>query len=312
MRDLDTLAAHARKRLGVMNTKDLHHLGFTDSAIRANLDAGRWQRVHPAVYVMHTGPLAWPVRAWAALEYVGMPALLSHDSAAYLRGWDTAAPEVIDVTVPYARRSAPQPTVRTHRSRAFLHIADDVLPPRTTAARTVSDLLRGQTTEAAAQAFILESVRRRWTSGDRLRRELEPDRRHPWRLLGMKTAELAAGGIQSELERLYLEIESAHGLPKGRRQRKVSRLSSDEFQDVYYDDYGFAVELDGRLGHESVTGQLRDRRRDNRNTLAGQPTLRFGYLDCAQSGCLVARDVETLLRSGGWRGPFLLCPHCEC
>ena len=44
-----------------------------------------WARVHPGVYVAHTGPLSWPQRAWSAVLLVA-PAALSGSSALHAHG----------------------------------------------------------------------------------------------------------------------------------------------------------------------------------------------------------------------------------
>lgn len=312
MRDLPGLAAAARSRLGVVDTAELARLGFSPSAIRANVDAGRWQRLHHGVYGIYTGPPSWPMRAWAALTYAGSRAVLSHEAAAHVRGWQTEPPEVIDVTVPYHRRALAQPGIRMHRSRSWLHIVDaHGVPPRTTAARTVVDLLRDVTSEETAVALVLEAMRRRHVSTETLTRELQHDLMHPWRTVALRAAGHAGEGLQSVIEVRYAELERAHGLPCGRRQFKVSRLSRAEFQDVYYDEYAVVVELDGRLAHGAGAARLRDMRRDNRNALAGATTLRFGYHDVTFEGCDVARQVAQALRNAGWNGRWRRCLACE-
>ena len=311
-RDLDSLADLSRARLGVASVDELRERGFSASAIRANVDARRWQHFHPRVYLLHTGPPSWPSRAWAALVYAGWPrAALSHASAAYVRGWSRTTPELIDVTVPYNRCIRTQPGIRAHRSRAFLHIIENgTEPPRTTAARTVIDLMRQCHTERDAIALLLEAIRTGRVFAETLWPELQAERRHPWRSAALDAMEHASGGVQSLLELAWAQIESEHGLPPGRRQAKVIQGGRIQFQDVGYDEYGAVVELDGRLGHEEVEGRLRDMRRDNINVVAGRATLRFGYLDLTQNGCEAAAQVMAVLKRGGWRGELTPCPRC--
>ena len=179
VRNLEALALARETHLGVLTSAQLNELGFTDSAIRANIDGGRWQALHPRVYLLNTGAVAWPVRARAALAYAGPGAVLSHASSAYVRGWSGEPPDVIDVTVPYSRRARHQPTVRVHRSRSYLHIVQSCAqPPRTTAARTVVDLLRACQSEDEALAFVLEAMRRKHADAASLWRELVAERRH--------------------------------------------------------------------------------------------------------------------------------------
>lgn len=311
-RDLAGLADLARARLGVASAAELAALGFSEAAIRANLDAGRWQHFHPRVYLLHTGPPAWPTRAWAGLVYAGWPqAVLSHESAAFARGWTKFPPDLIDVTVPYNRRSRIQPGLRTHRSRSYLHIVDPAEGlPRTTAARTLVDLMRACSNATEASAMVLEAMRRRQISLESLWPELQAERRHPWRQVGFDALESAGMGLESVLEVRWADLETAHGLPIGRRQAKVTQFGQVQFQDVSYDDYGLVVELDGRIGHEDTRGRLRDMRRDNRNVLVGRATLRFGYLDLVEDGCAAVEQVAALLSRAGWPGAIQRCPKC--
>ena len=56
---------------------------------------------------------------------------------------------------------------------------------------------------------------------------------------------------------------------------------------MLYKEYGLLIELDGRLGHEGV-GRFRDMRRDNRATIDGLATLRYGFGDVHGIPCEVA------------------------
>ena len=104
------------------------------------------------------------------------------------------------------------------------------------------------------------------------------------------------------------DVERAHGLPKGRRQRYRGGLRYRT--DVGYDQWGVLVELDGRLGHEGE-GRVRDLRRDNDFALRSLTTLRYGWYDTAYRPCLVARQVGAVLTSRGWPGPLLRCRRCR-
>ncbi len=102
-------------------------------------------------------------------------------------------------------------------------------------------------------------------------------------------AEVAAGS-HSLLELRYLhDVERRHGLPTGQRQRAVDC----EFTDVFYP--GLQVELDGRL-HLVPHQRWRDLDRDNRATLRGESTLRYGWFDIVGRPCAAAVQVLTILR----------------
>jgi very-short-patch-repair endonuclease len=281
--------------------------GLTDAAVRAHLRAGRWQRALPGVYATFTGPLPWPARCWAALLYAGHDAVLSHDTAAALHGLaDPALP--VHVTVPHARRVARRPQVIPHRCRD-LHIRRVIgTPPRTSPAHTVLDLVDETTTVDRGLAVVAHSCQRLPSLPSELRGALEQRTRLRWRdAVDVALADVAAGA-HSVLELRYLrDVERPHRLPEGRRQRQTVRQGVRRFTDVAYERFRLAVELDGRQGHEGVDGRLRDARRDNAASLAGEHTRRFGWHDVVGRPCEVAQQVSRMLTLGGWAGTPRAC-----
>ena len=118
-----------------------------------------------------------------------------------------------------------------------------------------------------------------------------------------------AKGVESPLELRYLrDVERAHGLPEGQRQRYRGGLRHRT--DVSYDEFAVLVELDGRLGHEGA-GRFRDMRRDNDFALRALLTLRYGWPDVVDRPCEVAFQVATVLADRGWTGLFGRCHRCE-
>ena len=100
------------------------------------------------------------------------------------------------------------------------------------------------------------------------RLEERPPRRYRRALAG--AVRLVRDGVQSVLEELYaVEVEEAHGLPKGDRQSPHVVDGVTLFEDVVYDSVGVAltVRLDGRT-HLIDSVAFRDRRRDNAAELA--------------------------------------------
>lgn len=79
--------------------------------------------------------------------------------------------------------------------------------------------------------------------------------------------------------------------------------------DVHFEEFGFVVELDGRLGHEHEA--FRDMDRDNRLTARGVLTLRFGWHDVVTRPCAVAAQIEELLALKVWRPEGRRCRSCR-
>jgi very-short-patch-repair endonuclease len=107
-----------------------------------------------------------------------------------------------------------------------------------------------------------------------LRRELEAHRCEPGvkplrALLDRRTFRLT----DSELERLFLPIVDAIGLP-----RPLTRQHVNGFRvDFFWPDLGLVVETDGLRYHRTPAQQARDRLRDQVHLTAGMTPLRFTH-----------------------------------
>ena len=155
---------------------------------------------------------------------------------------------------------------------------------------------------------MTKAVQQRLTTPVRLVSALALRRRHRHRALLTAVLADVDEGAESALELAYLrDVERAHGLPRGNRQR--SRLGLAYLSDVGYDDYQLLVELDGRDGHLDV-GRFRDMQRDNRFAVRAWLTLRYGWFDVVDRPCLVSVQVATALRDRGWTGLFRRCRRC--
>lgn len=151
------------------------------------------------------------------------------------------------------------------------------------------------------------AVQRWLTTPDRLRRRTEERHRlrHRRLVLGL-LADVAQGAVSPLEIRFLRDVERAHGLPDGRRNR---RNGSPYLTDVDDDPYALLVELDGQLGHLGK-GRFRDMRRDNVHVVLGRPTLRHGHPDVLEQPCAVARKVADLLVRCGWGGVPTRCRRC--
>ncbi|MEA5054430.1 MAG: hypothetical protein VB093_13415, partial [Propionicimonas sp.] len=106
--------------------------------------------------------------------------------------------------------------------------------------------------------------------------------------------------------RRYLrDVERAHGLPPSKRQQGPLEKQTD----VWYEEYGLIVELDGRPYHDGVAA-WNDLDRDNKHRLKAQFTLRYVWEPVAVRPCQVMREVVAALHQQGWPGRPHPCPRC--
>ncbi|TDE11855.1 type IV toxin-antitoxin system AbiEi family antitoxin domain-containing protein [Jiangella asiatica] len=309
MSSLDDLAA---RQHGIVSRAQALEHGLTDDALKWLVESGRWNRVHTAVYATVTGPLTFEAQVWAAILRAGRGAVASHRTAAYLDGICDDPGPTVHVTAPADRhvRSKVQ-VVRVHYAHRLPVTRHPTrLPPRTRVEETVLDLVDSAPHPREAEGWVTSAGQRRTTTPERLADAL--GRRKKIRGRPMLEAMLTdvASGAQSPLELRHLRrVERAHGLPVGTRQRRVAGGRAI-WIDVDYEPYSVRVELDGRVGHAG-DGRFRDRRRDNRATVQGHATLRYGHADVFGDPCGVALEQAAVLRTRGWTGTRRPCgPTC--
>jgi hypothetical protein len=311
--DQDQVDDDLARQLGVISRRQVLAAGGTDADIERLLRRRIWARVHPGVYVDHTGPLSAHQRAWAAL-LLCWPAALAAGSALRAHGLRVSGVDdgITDVAVAAHRRLDVPRTIRLTRlsdfeSTAKLHL----LPPRVGLEHALLTEASRATDDDGAVALLADACQTRRTTPGRLVDELARmprlRRRH---LLTTVLADVAAGSC-SALERRYLvHVERPHGLPTGCRQRRVRTGRTVAYRDVEYLGLRTVVELDGRLGHTGVARAWADLERDVAGVLAGDVTIRIGWGPVLRP-CRVATVVGRVLTARGWRGRVRGCgPGC--
>ncbi|MER5389584.1 hypothetical protein [Saccharopolyspora sp. NPDC002686] len=302
-----------RAQHAVFARKQLRKFGISHDAVRANIRAKRWQRVHRGVIALFSGPLSRAARISAALLYADLPASLSHRTAAQEWGWLRKDGGPIHVTVPYGTSAVPQEGVVIHRSRAFRHIVVAHDPPRTSRADTVIDLAVAEPDERSAERTLLTVASANGVAADEIKAQLAARPAYRYRTALDRAVRLLGEGLTSMLEtRYFLDVERAHGIPRALRQVPVSVFGRKLLEDCSYESVGvpLIVRLDGRAYHSDAETAFRDRRRDNSAELSGMARLVYGWQDVDSNPCAVAREVTTVLRREGWQGPMKRCRKC--
>ena len=183
------------------------------------------------------------------------PASLAGPSAlraANVRAHGQADAAPIRVCVDSARTVRGRPGITVQRlggwkSRTQTHLS----PPRERLEQALVAVASAKPDEDAAVALLADAVQQGRTTAGRLAAALEECPRLKHRRLLLEILRDVDAGAYSVLERHYLvRVERPHGLPTGKRQRRVQQGKSPAFRDVDYVDLATVVELDGRLGHE--------------------------------------------------------------
>ena len=309
---MDTISGLLAEQCGVISRRQVLASGADDQLIARKVRRREWVRVHPGVYVDHTGPLTWHQRAWAALLYA-TPAALGGRSALRahrVRGHDT---DDIHVVVSHHRKVRAPPGVRIERVRDFDRaVQANLSPPRVRVEYALIRVASEARSDDIAVGVLADGCQSRRTTPARLVEELRIEVRLPRRRLLLAVADDVATGALSVLERRYLvDVERAHGLPTAKRQR-ADRVGTAAIQrDVEYADQAVVLELDGRLGHEWDTDRWRDLDRDLDTATSGRLTLRAGWGQVLQP-CRLAHLMALVLNARGWTGTAKACgPDCD-
>ena len=223
---------------GVVSRRQLLVVDVTESDIERKLRRREWARVHPGVYVEHTGPLTWVQRAWAAVLFYA-PAALAGPSAlraANIRGHGQSDTAPIRVCVDSARTVRSRPGITVERLGSWgSRIQERLSPPRQRIEHALVSAASAKAGEDAAVAQLADAVQQGRTTAGRLAAALEECPRLKHRRLLLEILRDVDAGAYSVLERHYLvQVERPHGLPTGKRQRRVHQGKSPAFRDVDY------------------------------------------------------------------------------
>jgi very-short-patch-repair endonuclease len=86
-----------------------------------------------------------------------------------------------------------------------------------------------------------------------------------------------------------------------RRQARIAIGRGHRYLDNLYEEFGVAVELDGRAAH-LAGDRWRDVHRDNASAGLGIITLRYNWADVTDRACEVAAEIAAVLHQRGWPG----------
>jgi len=296
---------------GVISRRQVLDAGGDDNDVERLLRRRIWARIHPGIYVDHTGPTTLEQREWAAVLFAA-PAALTGLSALRRHGVRTGSDrdttrDSIDVAIDHSRILVAPAGVRIVRMRSFGdRVQSHLSPPRIRIEHAVLDAA-ASADEVGAVALIADACRSRRTTPGRLLGALEERSRMRHRTLLRRILADVASGAHSVLEWMYLtRVERPHGLPVARRQRSVRAGRTAAYRDVEYRGTGVVVELDGRLGHELARDRWADLTRDVSTAATGFITVRLGWQQVLEP-CRTAAAIAEILAARGWTAAPCVC-----
>jgi very-short-patch-repair endonuclease len=306
------MEAQRRQQDGVLSHAQLTAGGVTRADLIRMQRRKEIVRVHPRVYVDHTGPLTWHQRAWAAVLYAG-PAYVCGPSVEAPRSEKPLqpgmVPDPIHVAIDQTRRVMPQPGIVIHRITNLEAHAYGSIPPRLRLEDNALMMAHEARSEIDVIASLAGIAGRTYVTAASLRGALSrfPSlRRRAWIA---KIIDDLESGTNSVLEHGYLiRIERPHGLPQASRQAVRTTSKGNQFRDVEYAAYGLVVELDGALGHDTWRDQARDADRMLDDLAAtGTVTARLRWHQVFDTPCRTTLSIVKVLKSRGWTGTPTSC-----
>lgn len=298
MRSHRALSDLAERQYGVVATRQLQRLGFSDAAIGRMARADRLLRIHRGVYAV--GHRAVPRRGHclAAVLACGRGAVLSHGAAAWLWGLAPNLSRPVDVTVPsHGQRHQ---GIALHHSSTLTAPEHGMLAeiPATSWPRTILDIA------ATGSAWELnDAIERAERKGildldaiDALLRRRRGDR-------GVARLRLATeiyrdpAVSRARSERLFMAMVKKAGLPRPAINTWVEKFEID----AYWETERFAVEIDGWEAHRTRRAFEDDHLRWEEMKLAGIEVVPISARRIEAHPAEVGRRLRTLLerRRGG-------------
>jgi hypothetical protein len=312
--DVGALGSLLRSQNGIVSRRQVLDLGGSDADIAVRLNRREWARVHPGVYVDHTGPLTWEQRAWAAVQ-ARWPAALSRESAVRAHGLRAAGSSSetskVQLVISATRSVDPLDGARIERIKDFDDVANLTLhPPRVRLEHALLNVA-GNRGQDGAVAVLADACQQGRTTPGRLAEVLSSMPRLRHRALLLEILRDVTTGAYSAMERRYLRrVERAHGLPGAGRQRPARVGDRSAYRDVEYAEQLTVVQLDGRLGHELSVDRWDDLDRDIAAAEDQLMTLRVGWRQVL-SPCRLAMAIGRILAARGWEGRPVPCsPGC--
>jgi very-short-patch-repair endonuclease len=281
----------------VVARRQLLELGLGENQIEHRLAIGRLHLLHKGVYAVGHKMISRHGWWMAAVLASGPDALLSHWSAAALRGIRPNGRSRIDVTVGHRSRSSR--AIHRHVSQ----VPEDERTvhewiPVTSVHRTIFDLAASEDADAVVAMIKEAEYLERW---DRLSLpdllERYPGRRgsRKVRFALERLKEEPAGRKVSWLEERFAPFLRRHHLPLPRFNDWI-RLGAKRYRvDCHWPGSGRIVELDGWQGHSSRSAFRDDRERDRRLTAAGYTVIRLTRNQLDDEPEQIAADLRTLL-----------------
>lgn len=285
---------------GILSRRQLRELGLHRRDIRTQVDAGRWHKLSPNTVALFTGELSQPQQWWAALLETGCAGAaldgVTALQAAGLTGY--TSPTTISCPLGAKPRRAADTDVRVTRWRFAGDQVSTGIPRVRPQVAAVRGALWARTDRQAALILVM-TVQQRLSTARRLQWELRGIGRHPRRRLLARVLADIADGAQALGELDFTALCRQYQLPKPSRQVLRRGPRGRIYLDVYFDEYGLVVEIDG-IQHATGLNQVDDALRQNEVSLGADTVLRMPLPGLRLEPADFMAQLSRGLRDRGW------------
>jgi very-short-patch-repair endonuclease len=260
---------------GVISRRQLYALGLTRWQVKAQLRADRWRSHGRQTIAVHTGRLDGPAQWWRAVWEVGADAALDGVTALQAAGLDGFHAPVLQVSVSRGSRYSKLAGVRVYetRRRKPEDVLDHGLPRVRPEIAAVRAALWAVSNRQAALLWLMP-IQQRILGAEALSEAFASVKRHRRRSFLRTVLADLVNGVQSMGELDFARMCRARGLPEPTRQ--VVRRGPDGriYLDVYWDQWGVVVEIEGAQ-HLDPAMAISDALRQNHLFVHGDGVLRI-------------------------------------
>jgi very-short-patch-repair endonuclease len=290
------LAKLAAGQGGVVSRRQAYGLGVTRWEVRAHVRARRWQTLGEQSLVLQTGPVSYLGSMWAAVFQGGPRAHLDGATALVASGLTRFDAPKIRVTVPRGAkvRRTPLFDIRQTRRWNAETLASSGIPRTRPAVAAVRGALWAKS-DKQATLILTMAVQQGLTTAEELSEAALAIRRDRRRRLLYEVILDLLGGVRSLGELDFAKECRRRRLPEPSRQVLRRDGAKHYYLDVFWDDLGLVVEIDG-IQHSWAENLVGDALRQNSVSLQGLTVLRLPLLGLRTQPDAFFAQIEQAIR----------------
>ena len=291
-------------REGVATHRQLRGLGVSRSGITRRIGPhGPWQRLLPGVVLAHRGTPTRRELVLGTLAFAGDGAVISGADALAalgLRGGDVPGTVLVLVRDTRQRRSFGY--ARVERTTRLPEPIMRRSIPYAPVARALVDFCRFQPSLVDVRATVAAAVQQDRTTVTALADELRACQRQRTAGARLALAEVA-DGVRSIAEGRARAAIQRSGLPQPQWNAQLRDGDGVLFlqPDVWWPEFGAALEIDSRKWHLGPDAWQRTQQRQRRLTAHGVLVMSFAPSEIVDDPATFVREIRALLRTAAAR-----------